>query len=95
VWDRALPEARRWGFFGHVPEHPTSWTYRTVAAAGEAWGLRFRFASPPTEVVELQRTGASLRVTGHGRLELRGAGGCAMDLRLPFQGRLSATCAGT
>jgi S-formylglutathione hydrolase FrmB len=95
VWDRALPEARRWGFFGQVPEHPTSWTYRTVATAGEAWGLRFRFASPPAEVVELHRSGATLRVTGHGRLELRGSGGCAMDLRLPFEGRLPAACAGT
>ena len=92
VWDRAFAAARAWGFFEPVPEAPHRWTYRTIATTGEAWGLRFRFAQPPSNVVVLRRAGDALRVSGHGRLELRGPEGCHVELDLPYDGRLPAAC---
>lgn len=91
-WDRAFVEARRWGFFAPVPEHPGSWTHRTIATAGEVWGLRYRFAAPPATVVELRRRGDQLSITGTGRITLTGPAGCALDLRLPYAGPLPAAC---
>jgi S-formylglutathione hydrolase FrmB len=92
VWDRAIVAARRWGFFEPVTEQPRSWTYDTVATAGEVWGLAFRFSRPPTEVVHLQRTDDRLTVTGRGRLTLDGEEGCHLDLRLPYRGSLPHAC---
>jgi hypothetical protein len=92
VWDRAIPAARRWGFFEPVTEQPRSWTYDTVATAGEVWGLAFRFSRPPTEVIRMQRAGDRLTVTGRGRLTLDGPDGCALDLRLPYRGSLPHAC---
>ena len=92
VWERAWPVVRAWGFFERVPDRPTSWTYRTIAAAGEAWGLQYRFAAPPSEVVELRRAGDVLSVTGTGRLDVRGPEGCRLTLALPFAGKLPPSC---
>ncbi len=57
VWDRAFVKARAWGFFKPVPERPRCWVYRTVATSGEMWGLRFRFAAPPSTVATFRRSG--------------------------------------
>jgi S-formylglutathione hydrolase FrmB len=92
VWDRAIPAARRWGFFEPVTEQPRSWTYDTVATAGEVWGLAFRFSAPPTEVIRMQRSGDRLTVSGRGHLTLDGDHGCRLDLRLPYRGPLPHIC---
>jgi diacylglycerol O-acyltransferase / trehalose O-mycolyltransferase / mycolyltransferase Ag85 len=92
VWDRAFARARAWGFFKRVPERPRSWTYRTVATTGEMWGLRFRFAKPPTAVARFERSGARLAATGRGRVEIHGGRGCHLSARLPFRLRLPTAC---
>lgn len=92
VWDRAFAAARAWGFFEPVPERPRSWRYRTVAAAGEMWGLRFRFAKPPAAVAEFKRSGRTLAATGRGTVQIRGGRGCRFTAKLPFERRLPRAC---
>jgi S-formylglutathione hydrolase FrmB len=92
VWDRAFAAARRWGFFNPVPERPRSWVYRTVAATGEMWGLRFRFAAPPTAVATFTRSGRTLAARGRGSVRVSGPRGCRLSAKLPFQRRLPPAC---
>ncbi len=94
VWDRAIPAALEWGLFAPVPEAPERWTYRTIATAGEMWGLRFRYDAPPSAVVDFERFGPTLRGTGSGVVVLDGPAGCQLRLRLPFQRQLPAACLG-
>ena len=81
-----LSEAMRRGLFQPVDETPASWTYRTVAQTGEAWGLRYSFARPPAEVVALRRDGAALSGSGGGRLTVTTSGDCELALEAPFEG---------
>jgi S-formylglutathione hydrolase FrmB len=92
VWDRAFPAARAWGFFEPVPERPRRWVYRTVATAGEMWGLRFRFAAPPRAVVEFERNGRTLTAAGRGSIRIGGPRGCRLSKKLPFERRLPRAC---
>jgi S-formylglutathione hydrolase FrmB len=92
VWDRAFAAARAWGFFKPVPELPRSWVYRTVATAGEMWGLRFRFAKPPSVVARFKRSGRTLAATGKGSVRIRGGPGCRLSAKLPFERRLPRAC---
>jgi hypothetical protein len=92
VWDRAIPAARRWNFFRPVPERPRRWVYRTIAASGEMWGLRFRFAAPPPAVTEFRRAGRTLAGTGTGSVAIRWPRACRMNAELPFERRLPQAC---
>jgi S-formylglutathione hydrolase FrmB len=92
VWDRAFTAARSWGFFGPVTKRPRRWTYRTAATSGGMWGLRFRFAAPPSELAEFKRSGRTLSAAGSGRVRIRGRGGCRFSGALPFQRRLPRRC---
>ena len=89
-WRAALREAIAWDLFAPVPEAPAQWTYRTVAQTGDAWGLRYRFAAPPEDVVTLSRDGDRVRGAGAGRVELRSAAGCGFEAELPFDRPLPA-----
>ena len=92
VWDRAFAAAREWGFFESVPERPQRWVFRTVATEGEMWGLRFRFAAPPSTVARFERSGRKLAATGSGTVEIRGRRGCRFSAELPFERRLPPAC---
>jgi S-formylglutathione hydrolase FrmB len=92
VWDRAFAAARAWGFFGPVPKRPQIWAYRTLATAGEMWGLRFRFTAPPSEIAEFRRSGRTLSATGSGEVRIRGRRGCRFSSDLPFERRLPTRC---
>jgi S-formylglutathione hydrolase FrmB len=92
VWDRAFAAARAWGFFKPVPERPRSWVYRTVATAGEMWGLSFRFAKPPAVVAAFTRSGRTLTATGRGRVRIHGGRACRFSAKLPFERRLPPAC---
>jgi len=92
VWDRAFAAAREWGFFEPVPERPRRWIYRTVATEGEMWGLRFRFAAPPSTVARFERSGRKLAATGSGTVEIRGRRGCRFNAELPFERQLPPAC---
>jgi hypothetical protein len=56
------------------------------------WGLRFRFAAPPTEVARFERSGSKLTGTGRGTVEIAGGVGCQLSAELPFELRLPAAC---
>jgi S-formylglutathione hydrolase FrmB len=92
VWDRAIPAARDWGFFNEVPDQPDRWTYRTIATAGEMWGLRFRFTAPPSAVVDFARAGTQLSGAGSGEVQISGPPGCEFRATLPFVQPLPAAC---
>jgi hypothetical protein len=92
VWNRAFLAARAWGFFEPVPRRPRRWAYRTIATTGEMWGLRFRFAEPPSEVVEFERSGRTISATGSGEVRIRGRRGCGFSRALPFERRLPGSC---
>ena len=83
-WRRDLTNAIDWGFFEPPPPPRGSWSYETVASVGQAWGIRFRFADPPDELIRFEREGASLRGAGAGRVRLRTRAGCRYELKLPF-----------
>lgn len=92
VWDRAFVAVRDWGFFGEVPEAPEEWVYRTIATAGEMWGMRYTFSSPPSSVARFERIGALLFATGDGEVTITGAPGCELRITLPIVALLPTAC---
>lgn len=110
-WRRDLDRVFRWGLFGTdvtgVHGGATRFTYRTMAPAGNAWGLGFRFSALPTQALQLQRAGDVISATGRGTLTITpgaaaddatGAGtrpDCAFTAELPFEYRLPAGCGAT
>jgi S-formylglutathione hydrolase FrmB len=93
-WRRHLREAIAWDLFEPVPEAPSSWTYRTVAKTGDAWGLRYRFAAPPAGLVDFSRHGGRLRAAGGGTVTLENAAGCSFTASLPFDRPLPPSVCG-
>jgi S-formylglutathione hydrolase FrmB len=83
-WRADLANAIAWGLFDAPPAAHGEWRYDTVAQTGTAWGMHFRFAEPPEEVVALEREGALLRGEGSGGVTLR-ARGCRIREELPFE----------
>jgi S-formylglutathione hydrolase FrmB len=86
-WRQDLAAAIGWGLFKRPPAAHRRWTYSTVARVGKAWGLRFRFASPPPVVETLTRAGPILRGKGAGRVVIRSRG-CRLAFELPFRASL-------
>lgn len=93
-WRRHLRDAIRWGLFRPVPEAPSSWTYRTVAQVGDAWGIRYRFSKPPGELIALSRAGGLLRGRGSGTVTLANGAGCGFTAALPFDHALPPAICG-
>lgn len=107
-WRQDLGDAVKRGLFEAPPiaqtSDATTWDYGTMASHGNAWGIGFRMATPPTAKVELFRRGATL--TGRGRGIIRIAGGaadadasgggtradCTYTLPLPFTVQLPEGC---
>ena len=87
-WRADLMNAIDWGFFEPPRQPRGSWSYETVASVGTMWGLRFRFAEPPGEVVRFTREGRFLAGEGDGRVRLRTRAGCRFTIGLPFRRRL-------
>jgi hypothetical protein len=75
-----------------VPERPERWVHRTIATAGEVWGLRFRFDAPPSTVATFTRAGSSLSAVGSGTVVITGPDGCELRAALPFTQRLPDAC---
>ena len=85
-WRADLANAIRWGFFERPQRPQRRWTFRTVAAKGSAWGIRFRFAAPPQVLQMLARDGRTLRGAGEGEVSITTRAGCRLDgLRMPFE----------
>ena len=81
------------GLFKPVVEAPASWTYRTVAQRGEAWGFEFAFADPPAEVETFALAGDRLSGRGSGRVRIRTPRGCRFTATLPFERTVPTACA--
>jgi hypothetical protein len=56
------------------------------------WDLRFRFADPPSAVVEFERSGRTLGASGSGEVRIRHRRGCAFSAELPFERRIPRAC---
>lgn len=82
-----------------------SWEYDTMSQHGNAWGIGYRLAAPPTSRVALVRRGQTLTGLGSAGAELRISGGaadwdatgagrpeCTLDLKLPFSVQLPTGC---
>jgi S-formylglutathione hydrolase FrmB len=93
-WRDHLRQALAWDLFAPVPEDPVHWSYTTVARRGDAWGLRYAFASPPEQLETLRRAGDGLTGEGAGSVRIENAAGCGFTADLPFEHPLPpATCA--
>lgn len=87
-WRADLRHAIDWGLFRRPPSHPRGWSYATVASVGRMWGIRFRFADPPSALETFARDGRTLSGQGSGAVTLRTHAGCRLYERLPFETRL-------
>jgi hypothetical protein len=107
-WQKELPRAIRWGLFGSTPADDPSalktWTFKTMAPHGNAWGLGFKFAAPTYVVETFKRDGQTLTGTGAGTVTINpgaadadasGNGSkpdCSFTAKLPFTHTLPAGC---
>lgn len=106
-WRREFPAALAWNPFAAPPvtsSDATSWSYRTMQPAGNAWGIGYRFASLPSAPLSLARSGQRLAASGTGTVTINpgaapvdatGAGtrpDCSFTATLPFVRTLPAGC---
>ena len=70
-WRQHLMDALKWGFFQPVDVHPREWDFSTVSQWSRAWGFRFSFVKPPTEVETFGRAGSRLTGGGSGTVKIR------------------------
>ncbi len=83
-WRDHLRAAIRRGLFPPVSDDPANWNFRTVSNQGDAWGLRFSFASAPRSLIDMSREGRRLRARGQaGELRVEDRGGCRYVSPLP------------
>lgn len=107
-WRREVPRAITWGLF-EAPDYTTdatatSWSYKTMAPHGNAWGLGFTFAKAPTGIVTIKRDGNVVTATGTGTITINpgaaefdasGAGTrpqCSFTAALPATRTLAPDC---
>ena len=107
-WQREIPRTITWGLFD-APQYTsdaaaTSWSYKTMAPHGNAWGLGYTFAKAPTGIVTIKRAGDVVTVTGTGTITINpgaadadasGAGTkpqCSFTAALPVTKTLPAGC---
>ncbi len=83
-WREHLAAALQWGFFQPVAATATSWTYRTGAETGDAWGFRYSFKQPPTELITFKRDGNRISGTGSGTVTIKAPNGSSLTTPLPF-----------
>ena len=84
-WRRHLAAALQWGFFKPVASSSTTWTERTASQTGNAWGFRWRFAQPPTELITFKRDGGTIAATGSGTVTVTAPNGARFTETLPFE----------
>ena len=85
-WRQYFREALEWRFFKPVVQTPRRWSYATIAQHAQAWGLRFTFAKPPTEVATFARGGDFLTGSGSGTVRIRRLGAThSVTAKLPFR----------
>jgi S-formylglutathione hydrolase FrmB len=83
-WREHLAAALGWGFFKPVPSAPTAWKLQTASQTGDAWGFRFAFKDPPSELITFSRLGNRIAATGSGRVTVRAPNGGRLTADVPF-----------
>jgi S-formylglutathione hydrolase FrmB len=74
----------QWGLFKPVTTDPSTWTNDTVATSGQLWDIGYRFAQPPSRVVQFRRVGSSLSISAAGSsVTLTTSGGCLIQTATP------------
>jgi S-formylglutathione hydrolase FrmB len=56
----------KWGLFKPVVTNPSSWVDQTVATRGQLWDFNYRFANPPTRIVNFRQSGTTLSISAAG-----------------------------
>jgi S-formylglutathione hydrolase FrmB len=73
-----------WGLFKPVITDATSWVNGTVATSGQLWDIGYRFAQPPSQVVQFRRSGDSLAISEAGSdLTITTSRGCVIHTGTP------------
>jgi S-formylglutathione hydrolase FrmB len=73
-----------WGVFEPVVADPAAWVNNTVATSGQLWGVHYRFAEPPTELVQFRQSGSALSISAAGSaVTITTSGGCVIHTPTP------------
>jgi len=81
---RELKAMLDWGLFKPVVAHSNAWVNETVASSGKLWDVAYRFAKPPTAVVQFRQVGRSLSIGAAGSaVTLTTSGGCVIETPTP------------
>jgi S-formylglutathione hydrolase FrmB len=83
-WREDLSAALQWGFFKPVAGTAATWTEQTASQTGTAWGFRWRFAQPPSELITFKRSGNTIGATGSGTVTMTTPKGATFTAQLPF-----------
>ena len=79
-----------WGLFKPVTTDPRAWTNDTVASSGQLWDIGYRFAKPPSAVVQFRKSGSSLSISAAGTwVTITTSAGCVVRAPTPATIRLS------
>lgn len=79
----------KWDPFAPVITHPQSWTNDTVATHGQLWDVGYRFAQPPTKVVQFSRTMDRLSISDAGSdVTITTTAGCTIHTPTPATVRI-------
>ncbi len=73
----------KWGLFEPVVTEPGSWVNQTVATRGQLWDVNYRFANPPTQIVQFRQSGDTLSISAAGSAVTITAGGCTIRTATP------------
>jgi S-formylglutathione hydrolase FrmB len=72
-----------WGLFKPLLADPASWVNDTVATSGQIWGIGYRFAQPPSQVVQFQQSGGTLSISAAGSAVTITTGSCTIETPTP------------
>ncbi len=73
-----------WGLFKPVVSSPAGWVDKTVATSGQLWDIGYRFAQPPSQVVQFRRVDNSLSISSAASaVTITTAGGCVIHAATP------------
>src|SRR5581483_11066151 len=96
-FDNEFDALLAWGLFNPVVTDPASWTNDTVAGSGQLWDIGYRFAQPPTQVVQFRQSGSVLSISAAGTpVTIITSTGCTINaltpatISLPTQGCTSS-----
>ncbi|HEY1829642.1 MAG TPA: alpha/beta hydrolase-fold protein [Acidimicrobiales bacterium] len=82
-FDNEFDALLAWGLFKPLLADPASWVNDTVATSGQIWGIGYRFAQPPSQVVRIQQSGSTLSISAAGSAVTVTTGSCTIATPTP------------